>query len=91
MSRGIEALNQSLPALMVDPAYALLNAKRVCDMVIDVVASAELLFQADAAPERTTLASSFIMRQMLEVDMNARRIQSGDASRLKRYDQILGL
>jgi alkylation response protein AidB-like acyl-CoA dehydrogenase len=91
VSRGIEALNQSLPALMVDPAYALLNAKRVCDMVIDVVASAELLFQADASPERTTLASAFVMRQMLEVDMNARRIQSGDASRLKRYDQILGL
>jgi hypothetical protein len=28
---------------------------------------------------------------MLAVEMNARRIGSGDASRLQRYDRILGL
>ena len=28
---------------------------------------------------------------MLAVEMNARRIASGDASRIKRYDRILGL
>src|SRR5581483_7824344 len=86
---GIDALVQSVPALMDDPSYALLNAKRVCDMVIDVVVSAELLFQACEDDERRVLASVFIHRQMLAVDMNAKRIQSGDASRLKRYDEIL--
>ena len=28
---------------------------------------------------------------MLAVEMNARRISSGDASRIARYDKILGL
>jgi hypothetical protein len=88
---GIDALMQSVPALMGDPSYALLNAKRVCDMVIDVVVSAELLFQACEDEDRRVLAEVFINRQMLAVDMNAKRIQSGDASRLQRYDDILGL
>jgi alkylation response protein AidB-like acyl-CoA dehydrogenase len=88
---GIDAIEASLPALMEDPAYALLNAKRVCDMVIDVVVSAELLFQACVIDDRRALAEVFVRRQMLAVDMNAKRIQSGDASRLKRYDEILGL
>jgi alkylation response protein AidB-like acyl-CoA dehydrogenase len=88
---GIDALTGSLPALMGDPSYALLNAKRVCDMVIDVVVSAELLFQATVDEDRSALASVFVRRQMLAVDMNAKRIQSGDASRLRRYDEILGL
>src|SRR5438046_6112119 len=43
---GINKLTGTVGALMGDPQYALLNAKRVCEMVIDVVLSAELLFQA---------------------------------------------
>jgi hypothetical protein len=88
---GIEALNESIPALMEDPRYALLNAKRVCDMVIDVVVAAELLFQSEVQAEKAVLASAFINRRMLVVEMNAKRIQSGDVSRLERYDKILGL
>jgi alkylation response protein AidB-like acyl-CoA dehydrogenase len=88
---GIAALTASLPGLMNDPRYALLNAKRVCDMVIDVVVAAELLFQAEATPSKFELAASFIHRTMLAVDMNAKRIQSGDVTRLERYNKILGL
>jgi hypothetical protein len=84
-------INQSITALMGDPQYALLNAKRVCEMVIDVIVSAELLLQADLSEEKRELAASFIHRHMLAVEMNARRISSGDASRIKRYDKILGL
>ena len=40
---GIDWITESLPALMGDPQYALLNAKRLCEMVIDVVVAAELL------------------------------------------------
>ena len=76
---------------MGDPQYALLNAKRVCEMVIDVVVGAELLFQAGIGEGKLELAASFIHRRMLAVEMNARRISSGDASRIKRYDRILGL
>ena len=90
-----EAINkwitESIPALMGDPQYALLNAKRVCEMVIDVVVAAELLMQAGLSEEKRVLAASFVHRRMLAVEMNARRISSGDASRIKRYDQILRL
>ena len=50
-------------------------------------------FHADGAQpaEKVELARSFILRRMLMVEMNARRISTGDASRIKRYDQILGL
>jgi hypothetical protein len=91
VTAGIAALTASLPDLMEDPRYALLNAKRVCDMVIDVVVAAELLFQAEAVPSKFELAASFIHRNMLMVDMHAKRIQSGDVSRLERYNKILGL
>ncbi len=88
---GIQAINDSAAALMGDPQYALLNAKRICEMVIDVVVGAELLHQADHAPGKLELAASFIHRHMPAVEINARRIASGDASRIKRYDRILGL
>jgi alkylation response protein AidB-like acyl-CoA dehydrogenase len=88
---GIEWINQSLTALMADPRYALLNAKRLCEMVIDVIVASELLQQARHSEDKHVLAITFINRRMLAVEMGARRIQSGDASRLQRYDRILGL
>jgi alkylation response protein AidB-like acyl-CoA dehydrogenase len=88
---GIGWITQSAGALMGDPQYALLNAKRVSQMVIDVVVGAELLFQADVGDGKAELAESFIHRHMPAVEMNARRVSSGDASRIKRYDRILGL
>ncbi|MBI3783229.1 MAG: hypothetical protein HY270_07495, partial [Deltaproteobacteria bacterium] len=90
-----EAINKwirpSLPAVMGDPQYALLNAKRVCEMVIDVFVAGEMLLQAQIDESIEVLASSFINRRMLAVEMNARRIASGDASRIKKYDRILQL
>ena len=91
VAKGLDWLTQSLPALMGDPHYALLNAKRVCEMVIDVLVGTELLEQAALSEEKHMLAQTFVRRRMLTVEMNARRIASGDASRIKRYDRILGL
>jgi acyl-CoA dehydrogenase len=88
---GVQHLRDAVPSLMGDQQYALLNAKRVCEMVIDVVVSAELLCQADLAPGRLELAQSFIHRHIPAVRMNAERISRGDASRIARYDTILGL
>ncbi len=88
---GIEQLGATLPSLLGDPSYALLNAKRVSEMVITIIVGVELLEQATVSPERTVLASAYINRKILEVDMHARRIQSGDVTRLERYDRILGL
>ncbi len=91
VSDGIEAINESLSALLTDFDYALLNAKRISQMVIDVVVSAELLLQAAKAEEKLTLAAAFINRHMLSVEMNSKRISSGDASRIQNYNKILGL
>lgn len=88
---GIGHITATTEALMGDPQYALLNAKRVSEMVIDVVTSAELLLQAQHAAVKADVAGSFIRRHMPAVEMNARRIRSGDATRIKRYDRILGL
>jgi hypothetical protein len=88
---GIDWISRSLSALMADPRYALLNAKRLCEMVIDVLVASELLQQAVQSEEKLVLATTFIHRRMLAVEMNARRISSGDVSRLQRYDRILGL
>jgi alkylation response protein AidB-like acyl-CoA dehydrogenase len=88
---GVKAIRDGVPMLMGDPQYALLNAKRVCQMVIDVVVSAELLCQADISEGRLELAQSFVHRHIPAVQLNAGRISSGDASRIARYDKILGL
>ena len=88
---GMEWIHTSLTALMADPRYALLNAKRLCEMVIDVLVASELLQQAVHDEEKLVLATTFIHRRMPAVEMKARRIGSGDASRLQRYDRILGL
>ena len=88
---GIEWIHTSLSAVMGDPRYALLNAKRLCDMVIDVLVAAELLAQAPHSDAKRELATSFIHRRMLVVETNARRVAGGDASRIQRYDTILGL
>jgi alkylation response protein AidB-like acyl-CoA dehydrogenase len=91
VNEGLKWINLSVPALMGDPQYALLNAKRVSEMVIDVVVAAELLLQGVASEEKLALATSFIHRHMMNVEMNGRRISSGDATRIKSYDRILGL
>jgi len=91
VSEGIEWLNKSVPALMGDPQYALLNAKRVSEMIIDVVVACELLQQAAILEDRRVFAATFVHRRMLAVEMNARRIAQGDAARIKRYDRMLGL
>jgi hypothetical protein len=88
---GVQWISLTVPTLAGDPQYALLSAKRVCEMVIDVVIAAELLFEAAVCEEKVDLATAFINRHMMNVEMNARRVSTGDASRIERYDRILGL
>jgi 3-(methylthio)propanoyl-CoA dehydrogenase len=88
---GLGWINSCLGALMGDQQYALLNAKRLSEMVIDVVVSAELLLQADLDERRLNLARTFIHRHIAAVEVSARRVAVGDKTRLDRYDKILGL
>lgn len=89
--KGIDAINDSVTALLGNFDYALLNAKRISAMVVDVVVSAELLQQAAHSNEKHQLATVFIRRHMLHLQMNAERIATGDATRIQRYNTILGL
>jgi hypothetical protein len=91
VSDGMRFITETSTALMGDPQYALLNAKRVSDMVVDVVAGAELLLQAQYSDLKVDVAGSFIRRRIPMVEINARRIRGGDATRIKRYDRILGI
>lgn len=88
---GLGWINSCLSALMGDQQYALLNAKRLSEMVIDVVVSAELLLQADLGEDRKYLAQTFIHRHIAATEVSARRVAVGNATRLARYDKILGL
>ncbi len=91
LKNAINVLSETLPSLMEDPSYALLNAKRVSDMVISVIVGGELLLQCRSEPRRIELAAAYINRTTLELEMHAKRIKSGDASRLERYDKILSV
>ena len=91
LNQGIADIGNALPTMLEDISYAMLNSKRICDMIISVMVGAELLFQAAASEEKGALAEAYINRKMLEVEFNAKRILSGDATRLARYDKILGL
>jgi hypothetical protein len=77
---GIEKIEASFEALLADAGYALLEAKRVSQMAIDVVTATELLVQAGLDPAKAALAECFVHRHMLNLDLHAKRITSGDAT-----------
>ncbi|HEY8155166.1 MAG TPA: acyl-CoA dehydrogenase family protein [Myxococcota bacterium] len=83
-------IEESAKALFTDLGYALLRAKLLAEMVIDVIASCELLKQAGAAPERLGLAESFIRRRMLDAEHMDRRIQQNAKGRLESDEHLLG-
>ena len=70
-------------------SYALLRAKLMAQMVIDVIAATELLKQAGADPSRLDLAEAFIRRRMLAVEHTARRIEVNTEGMLERDARLL--
>ncbi|MFQ5512879.1 MAG: acyl-CoA dehydrogenase family protein [Myxococcota bacterium] len=88
---GIERIQESSPALLQDFNYALLSSRLVAEMVISVIVATELLRQAAVAPSRLDLAASWINRRMLEVEMHAARVGSGDVDRINRCERIVAL
>jgi hypothetical protein len=85
----IARTEQAAGVLFGDIAYALLRAKLLAEMVIDVLAATELLRQVGAAPERLDVAEAFIRRRALETETTARRIQENHAGRLDRDARLL--
>ena len=75
--------------LFADPAYALLRAKLMAEMVIDVITAAELLAQVEADPARLDLVESFIRRRVLEAEHMGRRIAKNAEGHLERDARVL--
>ncbi len=88
---GIERILEASSSLLADLSYALLSARSLADVVINVIVGAELLKQAQADPRRFDLAASWINRRMLDVEAKAQRIKQGTVARIDRAEKILSL
>ena len=88
---GIERILDASSALMSDFGYALLSARSLADVVINVIVGAELLKQAQADPRRFDLAASWVNRRMLDVEAKTQRIKQGTTARIDRAERILEL
>jgi hypothetical protein len=81
-------IDQAVGVLFGDVDYALLRARLLSEMVIDVAAATELLHQAGADPGRRDLAEAFILRRSLEVEHGARRIEQNAEGRGERDERV---
>ena len=91
VSAGIERIEDVSVALLRDPAYALLSARSVAEMVIHVIVGTELLRQAQVSADRFDLAASWVNRKMLELEMYAKRVGDGDSARIERCERMIDL
>jgi 3-(methylthio)propanoyl-CoA dehydrogenase len=82
-------IEETLQTLYSDLNYALLRAKLVAEMVINVIAATELLKQAGIDESRLDLARAFVTRRMLDVEHKAKRIQQHALGRLERDAHLL--
>jgi alkylation response protein AidB-like acyl-CoA dehydrogenase len=85
----MQRIEEAAKTLFGDLSYALLRAKLLAEMVIDVIAACELLAQAGVAPERLPLAEAFVRRRMLAAEQMERRIQQNAKGRLESDEQLL--
>jgi hypothetical protein len=89
VKQSCAAVDEAARILFSDLPYALLRAKLVAEMVINLIAATELLQQAQADPSRRDLAEAFVIRRMLENELGAKRIAQNHAGRLERDARIL--
>jgi alkylation response protein AidB-like acyl-CoA dehydrogenase len=86
MAKRVE---ESMGVLFSDIPYALLRAKLLTEMVIDVIASCELLQQVAVDRNRLDLAESFIARHAIKADYLNRRIAENADGRLERDARLI--
>lgn len=89
--KGISRIEEASVALLSDFSYALLCSKPISDMVISVIVGSELLLQADADESREDLAASWVNRKMLDLETEAKRIETSGVERLERCERIVQL
>lgn len=89
--RMIHRVEEATKVLFGDIQYALLRAKLLAEMVIDVLAATELLRQVGVDPRRLDVAESFVIRRALEGETMARRIEENATGRQNRDGRVLEL
>ncbi len=65
--------------------------RHIAEMVIHVIVASELLRQASVSPSRSDLATYWVNRKMLEVELNAKRVAECGAERIQRFESIIHL
>ena len=88
---GMELIVEASGALMKDMAFALMSAQSLAEVVVSVIAGAELLKQAKADPRRFDLAASWINRRMNDLEARTKRIREGSSERVERCEKIIAL
>jgi alkylation response protein AidB-like acyl-CoA dehydrogenase len=89
VSEAITLVEDTLQILYSDMNYALLRAKLMAEMVIDVITGTELLKQLGADPSRADIAQAFVRRRMLDVEHKARRIELNAEGRFELDTRLL--
>ncbi|MCH8889948.1 MAG: acyl-CoA dehydrogenase family protein [Myxococcales bacterium] len=84
-----ERVEESMGVMFSDISYALLRAKLLTEMVIDVIASCELLEQVVADRDRLDIAESFIARHAIKADYLNRRIAENANGLLERNARLV--
>jgi hypothetical protein len=82
-------VEEAMTVLFSDLSYALLRAKLLTEMVIDVIASSELLQQVGADSDRLDIAESFISRRAIMADHLSRRIAENADGLLERDARLV--
>ena len=84
-----ERVEESMGVLFSDISYALLRAKLLTEMVIDVIASCELLEQVAVDRDRLDIAEAFISRHAIKADHLNRRIAENADGLLDRNARLV--
>jgi len=82
-------VEEAMTVLFSDISYALLRAKLLTEMVIEVIASCELLQQVAVDSDRLDIAESFIARCAIKTDYLNRRIAENADGMLERNARLV--
>jgi alkylation response protein AidB-like acyl-CoA dehydrogenase len=82
-------VEESMGVMFSDIPYALLRAKLLTEMVIDVIASCELLEQVAVDSDRLDIAESFIARHAIKADYLNQRIADHAGGILERNARVV--
>jgi len=91
IAQGIARIEKASQVLFADISYALMRAKVLSELVIDVIAGTELLRQAEGDADRLAVAESFVRRRAIVGEALARRIEENHEGRMARDARVLAV